>query len=756
MCSMAGKKEVTGLALVLLSAASVFAGGAPRTARGTGTVQVPKVRRAPKLSDFLEGKPREAEAVLSDFRQREPNDGQPATQQTKAYLSYDDKNFYAVFVCKEDPAKVRAHLSKREEFSGDDWVSLQLDTFHDGHRAYMFFSNPLGVQRDGITTEGQADDFSFDTLWDNEGKITADGYIVWMAIPFKSLRFSTAPGSTWGVALSRSIRANKELATWPYITDRIEAYVPQFGTLEGIRQAHPGRNIQLIPYGFFARQRFLNTPDAGLATIERKNEWRGGLDAKVVLHGSLTIDATINPDFSQVESDEPQVTVNQRFEVFFPERRPFFTEGAGYFETPETLFFSRRIADPQYGIRLTGKAGRWGLGVLLIDDRKQGQFLAPADPLHNAHARIGVGRIQYEFPGQSTLGVFYARRDFGSSSNQVVSLDTRLKLNQNWVLTAQAVRSNSQKLDGFRSSGNSLFAELRRSGRNFSSYTYYRDRSPNFDTRLGFIPRVDIRQAKSFAGWRWWRERGSLVNYGPSIFSLVDWDHQGRLQDWYVDTPFNFDFKGPMNFSFGRKESYEFFQNQGFRKWENYADFRFERYKWMSLTGSYTQSTAINFFAAGGLAPFLGKSTETEFGLILRPFSRLRLEQKYIYERLGTTAASRLTGVAPGTTVFNNHLIRSKLNYQFTRSISLRTIVDYNAVLANPALVDLDRQKRITYDVLFTYLPHPGTAIYLGYTDRYENLFLDPAGILGLNRTGTPNFSTGRQFFIKVSYLFRF
>lgn len=747
-------KSLTGLAALLLYAAPAAAGSTPAVPRAV--VRVSKVTRPPKLSDFLDGQPREAETVISEFLQREPNDGQPATRQTKVYLSYDDKNFYAIFVCQEDPARLRAHLGRREEFSGDDWVSLTLDTFHDGHSAYMFFSNPLGVQKDGITTEGQADDFTFDTLWYTEGRITNDGFIVWMAIPFKSLRFSTTPGSTWGIALSRSIRSNKEISTWPYITNRIEAYVPQFGTLEGIERIRPGRNVQLIPYGFFAKQRFLNAPDNAPAGIERKTEWRGGLDAKVVLHDRLTIDATLNPDFSQVESDEPQVTVNQRFEVFFPERRPFFTEGAGYFQTPETLFFSRRIADPQFGVRMTGKAGQWGIGALLIDDRAPGHFVDATDPLRDTHARIAVGRIQYEFPGQSTAGLFYSRRDFGSSTNQVVSLDTRLKLNANWVLTAQAIHSNSRALDGFRTSGNSLFAEIRRSGRRFNYYTFYRDRSPGFDAQMGFIQRRNIRQVKSFGGWRWWRENGLLVNYGPAVYSLADWDHQGRLQDWYVDMPFSLNFKGPMSFTFGRKESYEFFETQGFRKWENDADFLFERYKWMSLTASYTGSTAVNFFPANGLAPFLGKSTEAELGLIFRPASRLRLDEKYIYERLGTFNGSHLAGVPQGTAIFTNHLVRTKVNYQFTRSLSLRAIVDYNAVLENASLVDLEREKHLTYDVLFTYLPHPGTAVYLGYTDRLENVFLDPTRSLGIGRNGSPNFSTGRQLFIKVSYQFRF
>ena len=149
--------------------------------------------------------------------------------------------------------------------------------------------------------------------------------------------------------------------------------------------------MQVIPYAFYSGQKFLNN-----SAFENHNEYRGGVDAKYVAHNGLTFDFTANPDFSQIESDEPQVTVNQRYEVFFPEKRPFFTESAGFFQTPEDLFFSRRIADPQFGARMTGKVGDWALGALAIDDRAPGEVLDPTDPLFQDHARIGVLRAQRE------------------------------------------------------------------------------------------------------------------------------------------------------------------------------------------------------------------------------------------------------------------------------------------------------------------------------------------------------------------------
>src|ERR1700704_2621350 len=358
--------------LVLVMACSCYA----ETASGEKVrVRLPRISTPPRLADYIGSAPHDQELRIADFRQREPNDGAAATLETTAYLSYDTHNRYAVFVGKEEARLIRSHVSRREEIEDDDRVSIALDTFHDGRRAYEFFANPLGVQKEGVITEGQDDDFSFDTQWHSEGRMTANGFVVLIAIPFKSLRFHPSAGAGWGIALGRYSPATKEFSTWPYLTEKIEAYVGQFATLEAMGDATPGHNVQFMPYVSFAGQRFLNRPDGVAPSINRQNEFRGGVDAKFVLADALTFDFTANPDFSQVESDEPQVTVNQRYEVFFPEKRPFFTEGAGFFQTPENLFFSRRIADPQFGLRMAGKIGSWAMGALATDDRAPGQLL---------------------------------------------------------------------------------------------------------------------------------------------------------------------------------------------------------------------------------------------------------------------------------------------------------------------------------------------------------------------------------------------
>src|SRR5438105_5611158 len=389
-------RESLVVSLLLAPAAGEVIGQEPER-----TLQIARAARPPELEDFVRGdSARSGEAVVSDFRQRDPGDGNPAGAPTMAYLSYDDANLYVVFVCRDRPALVRAGLAKREEIASDDGIALYLDTFGDRKHAYLFAANPLGVQADALVTEGQDDDYSFDAVWQADGRVTADGYVLRFAIPFRSLRFPRTPAQRWGIALARYIRRNNEESYWPYITKRLAGLVPQFGTLDGLADISPGRNLQAIPYGAFTGARFLDTETPAFRTASDR---RFGLDMKGVIRDALTLDATLNPDFSQVESDEPQVTINERFETFFPEKRPFFIENAGYFQTPVNLLFSRRIADPGEGVRLTGKAGRWGIGAIGIDERAPARTFG-LDEAGIRRAGAGAIRLHRAIGGGARLG----------------------------------------------------------------------------------------------------------------------------------------------------------------------------------------------------------------------------------------------------------------------------------------------------------------------------------------------------------------
>ncbi|HEV8382908.1 MAG TPA: DUF5916 domain-containing protein [Gemmatimonadales bacterium] len=718
-------------------------------------ITVPRFTRAPAL-EYFEGQDGHATdsslaaeraaaglgVAVSDFRQREPGDGTPVSQATTAYLSYDDANLYVVFVCRDDPAKVRGRIARREEIGADDEVVLYLDTFRDRERAYFFMANPLGVQMDGIRTEGQDDDVSWDAVWQSDGRLTPDGYVVRMTIPFRSLRFPPAPVQTWGIALGRVIRRGNEESYWPFITKRVKGLVAQFAVLQGLESISPGRNVQFNPYSTLARARFLDKDAAALVT---DGDQRLGLDAKLVLRDAVTLDGTVNPDFSQVETDDPQVTVNQRFAVFFPEKRPFFIENSGYFQTPVNLFFSRRIVDPGAGARLTGKAGRWSLGAIAINDREPGRVPAP-DPLAGSRANVGALRVQHELGEESTIGALVTDRELAGSFARVVSLDTRLKLGRTWAATGQVMRSDVRE-EGTKSAGTGVLIDLGRDGRYLDYSGTFLALDPGFAAPLGFVERTGIRQTEHKWKYRF-RPRGKAVlNYGPEVKVAYVWGPDGRQLDREFKGQFQVELVGQTELAVERIERFERFEDAPFRPYKTEVSFTTEWLKWLAIDATYAWGGDVNHDPASGLEPFLGRAAEAEVQLTLRPTPSLRVDQTALQSRLDTRSGAR---------VFTERQLRTKVNYQVNRFLSLRAIVDYKAEFGDTTLADIEDKRKWGADLLVTYLVNPGTAFYLGYTDRYENLAIAPGSPPSLFRSRSPDLSVGRQVFVKLSYLWRF
>ncbi len=709
------------------------------------------VEVAPKLEDYVDGQAPDGLQPVTDFVQRDPGDGVPASQRTEAYLSYDDENLYAIFIARDsEPGRVRATLTRREGFENDDAVGIALDTFLDQRRAYLFVVNPLGVQRDAISQDNGQDDESFDTVWESEGRLTDFGYVVRIAIPFKSLRFPNRPEQEWGIALLREIPRTNETSFFPYITRRISGFIRQLATARGMRDVSPGRNFQLIPYAAFAGARFL---DVDRPAFVSERDGRAGLDGKVVVRDAFTLDLTFNPDFSQIESDEPQVTINQRFEVFFPEKRPFFIENASYFETPFNLFFSRRIVDPQVGARVTGKAGGWAMGGLVMDDRAPGEVVAPTDPAFEKRAGIGVFRLQRELPRQSSLGILATTRGFAGESSQVAAIDGRYRLSDTWVVTGQLALSQVEE-DGATLSDPAFQIEFDRTGRNWGAFLRFEDVGEDFRAPLGFVNRVDTRVVNPFIRYTWFPERAGIVSLRPELSGTALWNHAGTLEDWDVNAEFQVEFKGQTEIEAGYSESMERFEGIEFRKSGYSASFETALLKWLEGSASVETGQEINFFPSAGVQAFLANGTEAEVSMTLKPIAQLRLDQTYLFARL--SARDNVPQVQPGSVIVDNHIWRSRASYQFTRRLSLRAILDYSSVLPDSTLIDLEREKRFTADLLATYQIDPWTAIYVGYTDGYGNLEIDPLSRDRLRPTNSAFHPLGRQLFVKTSYLLRF
>ncbi len=322
-------------------------------------------------------------AKVTDFIQLQPSDGKPATQHTDVYMGYDKANLYLVWVCWDsDPHAIRGHMTRREAVTppDDDYVELTLDTFHDQRHGFLFDVNPRGVQADALWSEDSGADYSYDTVWDTNSKLTAKGYVIWMSIPFRSIRFHPASEQVWGVTLMRYIGAMMKTTTGRASPAVFRAGLIRKDSSPAWPTFRPAGTCSSIHTGTSAaRIRWTIAIPFGLFFDNRDLQGKFGLDSKFVFHDSLVLDTTINPDFSQIETDQPQNTVNQRFEVFFPEKRPFFLENSNFFsdtnigvyQTSKVLF-TRRIIQPSFGGRLTGKEGPWNLGFFVADDRSPG------------------------------------------------------------------------------------------------------------------------------------------------------------------------------------------------------------------------------------------------------------------------------------------------------------------------------------------------------------------------------------------------
>ncbi len=743
------------------------------------TFVIPRMDAPPKLEDFLEMKPSPAiegrMAKAGDFLQLEPKDGSAPVNRTDVYLGYDQQNLYAAWVAfAREPGALRAPMSRRDSVEFDhDVVVLYLDTFNDHLRAYNFLANPQGIQTDAIWTDPYDRDPSFDTVWHAEAQRNGKGYVVLMTIPFKSLRFPPGAKQTWGLMLQRWSPHDGENSFWPPLSTQVLGRLSRTARMEGLDNISAGGSMQIMPYGVFRAFRELDTRDPAQAVFDsRRAQVDGGVDAKFVLKDSLVLDVTVNPDFSQVESDQPQTTVNRRFEVFFPEKRPFFLENSAFFRTPINLLFTRRIADPQFGVRATGKIGRTAIGALLVDDQSPGRIVTESDTNAGERAYFGVLRVSHEFRKQSSVGFIVSDREMRPNSgsiceelrcqavrNRVAGVDGDIKINKNWRTRFQAVTSTTDLLDGTHLAGPSYFARLEHEGRYWIYNVEYHDTGTGFRTLPGFFRRTDYRRESHFTHRKFRTEKKIVQWWAPGFFHLASWDHQGERLDRNYQPELAIQFQRQSFLVLWHGWQRERLRPQDFSELTASRDFntsydgfflQSQYFRVVNLRLTVEKARGINFSPPSGVAPFPADVTFTDFGATIRPFDRLTIENSYLLSRLRERSSGR--------SIFNNHIVRSKFSYQHNKRLSFRTIFQYDATLANPALTSLQTSKNFNADFLATYLVQPGTAIYVGYNSNLQNLDrslgLDPDG--NLLRTRNRFLNDGRQIFVKVSYLFRF
>ena len=582
---------------------------------------------------------------VTEFVQMTPLEGAPGTEETEVWIAYDRDNLYFAFYAHHsDPGIMRANRSERDETPGDDSMSVMFDPFMDQQRAYQFSVNGYGIQSDSIVNAGQSGgssragggsarggssggasssssgssrgrstssssgirgDDSWDALFDTRGQPVDDGWTAEMAIPFKSLRYPSRPSGQphrWGFQIVRVIRGKGESVVWAPVSRSIAGRLNQMGVLEWLTDLSTSRNLEILPTVTAVQAGSLDAQTGSFA--EGRPDGEAGFGVKYGVTPELTADFTFNPDFSQIESDRPQIETNQRFALFFPEQRPFFLEGQEIFSTatPINLVHTRTIVDPRYGGKLTGKLGSTSVGVVVANDEAPGRLDDPLDPAFGQNTQFFLGRARYDLYPQSYLGAVVTAREFGDDYSRVAGVDGRFRLGQTHNLRfLVAASENQDELEG-RLSGPVFEFDFSRQERRFGYGVSHSRIDPDFRTRTGFVPRVDVQQTTATASYKWWPE-ATLINWGPTVTYLRNYNHAGVLEDEHVQGQVDLEFQRNIRFTGTLNRTLERFGGVDFRK-NGYSLYGVLSGRILSVVPSVNWADGV-FFSDD---PFLGRS----------------------------------------------------------------------------------------------------------------------------------------------------
>ena len=490
----------------------------------------------------------------------QPGENTPANQRTFVKILYNSRFIYFGFVCADKtPSTIRAHISDRDNIFNDDFVFVAIDTYEDNQRAYEFVANPYGIQGDLMRT-GNNEDASWDAVWYSKGTVNDTGYVVEIAVPFKSIHFPSNKLQNWTVALIRNFpRASRQQFSWTPFDRNDPCSICQGGTLKGLQDLEATGTLELLPYvmGFQAG----NLTDASDPTSQFSNgkvDGRIGGGVKFSPNPSLFAEAVINPDFSQVESDATQISVNSNYAIYYPEKRPFFLDGADIFTTQLTDFYSRVINNPIGAAKLIEKSDGLTIAYLTARDRNSPFTIAGEEGSSSVESSLqsysNILRAKYDFGTQSFLGALGTARNFTDAHNYTGGIDWNIYLNSNYSIRGQALASNTKEIndttifsdnsyfgstkftpgfDGQTYSGTALYTQFRRDARDYSFYVTYQDLSPTFQSGNGFITGNDMRMADLQNYYNFYPLK-SLIDQGQLwMENNLQFDYNtARKQDW--------------------------------------------------------------------------------------------------------------------------------------------------------------------------------------------------------------------------------
>ncbi|MBK7134620.1 MAG: carbohydrate binding family 9 domain-containing protein [Bacteroidales bacterium] len=678
-----------------------------------------------------------------------PGENTPARLRTVAMVLYDQDNIYIGFRCYDSiPGNIRAHLTDRDKIFSDDYVIVTIDTYNDYQRGFEFAVNPYGIQGDLLLMGMGSEDPSYDMVWQSAAERNGEGWTAEMAIPLKSISFSPSETQNWTISLLRCVpRNNRYLLTWTPIDRNNPSYLAQGGILTGLEGIKPGFSLDLMPYTMIQQSGTKSNPAEPSSPMDRgslKARFGGGIQYSP--GPNISLNAVINPDFSQIESDADQVSVNTTFALYYPEKRPFFMSGMDLLQTP--MYYSRTINNPSFATKVNGKAGKLSYIALGAYDRNSG-ITVPGEEQSNtveseSGSYVGVGRARYDLGNENFIGALWLSRNFENAHNYVGGLDWNFKFWKNWYWQGELFLSDTKEINdtvlfksdrsfgstghnaGFNGEkylGTGMHLALRREGRNYSFSLVQNNFSPTYQTYNGMFPEVNGRT--TYMQHSYTIHPNKKVIKSASIFEYTSlmYNYDGLFKEFVIQPGFSLTTIGQTRLN------------------ASYMVLNRERFRGVFFTGIKRSTFNLRSAPLKGLvlavngqagrfiyrttSPELGKGYNITASLELEPTSRLKTSFSW------TTA--RLNDIEQNIEFYKGHILRNITTFQFTKKLFMREITQYNTF-----------SETFSIYPLLSYKFNAFTMFCAGMTQD----------MLNYDQEDYTFKTSGYQYFVKLQYLF--
>lgn len=738
---------------VLLLAA--FASGHARAAEGP-EIRIARTSGPIVVDGDLSDTAWKGVTPITDWLETNPGDNVPPQVRSVGYLAFDEDFLYAAFEFDEpDPKTIRAPYGDRDNVpSYTDYGGLIIDSQNDGRTAQLFLANARGIQYDALSNDASGEDSAPDYFWDSAAKITATGWVLEMRIPFSSMRYTDSNPEQWGILLYRNRPRDFR---YQMFTSRLprdsSCFICHCRPLVGLAGLSSGAHYVVAPY-VTGSQHWTPEGDLGSPLENDDGEFDGGVDVKWIPNPSFAIDATVNPDFSQIEADAPQITANERFALFFEEKRPFFLEGVNLFSTPIQAVYTRTFTSPRWGGRVTGGTEKTKYTMLVGEDRGGGSVILPGPEGSNFadqdfKSLVGIGRVRHDFANAFVSFLMTGREIEDGGSNYVAGPDFEWRPTPQHTLTGQLLYSWSEtpvrpdlaeEWNGQKLEGHALRLWYQYATETWDFFSNYEDIDDGFRADDGFVPQVGYRSAYLEGGrtFRWTDRPVSRLR----LFTFTDRseDLAGNLllQEFVPGFGLDATWNSFIRFEFAFDEV----ANAG-RTFD-----RFQLRPRFEVRPGKVLQQIILYGAIGDDVDFAnnraGEGWRVNLSANFQPTEHLNLM---------LTGARRILDVDDEVSgrLFSADIARLRGVYNFNARCWLRLIGEWQQTERDPALYTFEvlaREAGFASSALFAYKLNWQTVLYFGVGEEHlleendltERKDLEPSG---------------REVFLKISYAFQ-